>query len=312
MLRPPSLTSAPYFPVTTSICGAAIGLTVMWRPGQNLDFMLMDWHIWDQWQLWRVLTSMFLHVGFFHLAFNLYWTWTFGTLVERVYGHFRFAAIVVLLALGSMLAEYLFLSGGVGLSGVGYGLWGMLYVLETRDGRFANAVDQQTSQTFVIWFFICIATTVTGIMPVANIAHGVGAVLGGLLGHAICDPPHWKWKSILPMSIILAFGLIGSMFFWPWINLSGEAGAEVERAGIAALDRTNDVHAVKVLEIAVGLKHARAGAWYNLGVAYVRTGNYAAANRAFKHAAEMPDADQQIRAVGQVMGSFEYKPDTNR
>lgn len=311
MLTPPSLTKAPYYPVTSSVSLAAIAVTLMWWSGRPMDELFMNGLVWDKWQLWRALTCTLLHVNFFHLAFNLYWLWTFGTLVERVFGHLRCAAIFLLLALGSSLAEFTFLSGGVGLSGVGYGLWGMLWVLEKQDHRFADAVDRQTSFMFVVWFFLCILLTVTGVMLVANIAHGVGASMGVLLGLAISGRSTVRWKSIAGLSAVLILGLIGSMIFWPWVNCSTSAETEVEQAGLEALDK-QPAHAVKVLEIAVRMPHAPARAWYNLGVAYERVGRSEDAVKAFEHAAEMPDADADMQKVARDMTSLTPQVITNR
>ena len=114
-----------------------------------------------------------------HLIFNLMWLWLFGTLVEEVYGHLRTLAILALLEAGDDRAEYAFFRGGIGLSGITYGLFGLLFVLSRKDRRFINAVDARTTQFAVGWFFLCIATTVAGVWRVANVAHGVGALIGG-------------------------------------------------------------------------------------------------------------------------------------
>ena len=310
MLTPPSLIKALYYPVTASTSLAAIVVTLMWWSGQPMDGLFMNGAVWDKWELWRALTCTLLHVNFFHLAFNLYWLWTFGTLVERFFGHLRCAGIFLLLALGSSLAEFTFLNGGVGLSGVGYGLWGLLWVLEKRDPRFADAVDQQTSLMFVLWFFLCIVLTITGVMPVANIAHGVGALMGALLGFAISGRPAEKWKSVAGLSAVLILGLMGSMIFWPWINCSVSAEAEVERTGVEALDKQPS-HAVKVLEIAVQMPHAPARAWYNLGVAYQHAGRHQDAIKSYAHAAEMPDADADMQKVAGEMTVFSNQNSTN-
>ncbi len=182
MLKPPSLRSIPRYPVTAAVAIFAIVVTGLWWSGESIEAFFMDVRVWERWELWRAFTSTLPHANFIHLAFNLYWLWVFGAVLENVYGHLRFAGIVLLLALASGLAEFSIFYGGVGLSGVGYGLWGMLWVLERRDARFAGTVDSQTSRTFVIWFFICIGLTVAEILPVGNVAHGAGAVMGALLG----------------------------------------------------------------------------------------------------------------------------------
>jgi membrane associated rhomboid family serine protease len=294
MLRPPSLKFVPYYPVTAGVALGAIAVTVLWWTGTNIDAFTMDYKVWDRWQVWRALTTTLPHVNFFHLAFNLYWLWTFGTLIERVYGHVKCAAIFMFLALGSMLADFAVSSGGVGLSGVGYGLWGLLMVLERRDMRFADAVDRQTNQLFIVWFLLCIVLTITNLMPVANVAHGVGAVLGMLLGLAIAGNRDAKLQGRAALASLCVLILLGATRFWPDINLSRHAGLEMEQAALAALDRDDSAHAVKLLEIASQKRNAPAHTWYNLGVALEHAGRFQEGDIAIQHAAQMPDADQQI------------------
>jgi len=304
MLRPPSLAQALRYPVTTSVAGAAMAVTAMWWSGQNLGGVIMDGRVWDRWELWRALTATLPHVGFIHLAFNLYWLWTFGTLVERVYGHGRCAGIFLLLAFGSSLAEFALFSGGVGLSGLVYGLWGMLWILEKRDPRFGDAVDYQTSQLFVVWFFVCIALTVTNMMPVANVAHGIGAVMGTLLGLAAAGPGPLRWKSVAGLVAVLILALAGATVLWPWVNLSPAAESVVEQAGLEALDRNDSARAVRWLEISTRMKHAPARAWYNLGIAYQEARQYDAALAAYEHAAAMPDGNSQMEQAVEDMKEY--------
>ena len=47
-------------------------------------------------QYWRFFTSMFLHTGLLHLAFNMYALYLFGDLVEDIYGRAGFVAIYFL------------------------------------------------------------------------------------------------------------------------------------------------------------------------------------------------------------------------
>jgi membrane associated rhomboid family serine protease len=299
MLAPPSLKQVPHYPVTAGVAAAALIVTGMWWCGQSIDGYVTNVRVWANWELWRALTATLPHANVFHLMFNLYWLWTFGTLVERVYGHFRCAAIYLLLAFGSSLAEFSLLYGGVGLSGVGYGLWGMLWVLEKRDARFAGAVDYQTSRLFVFWFFLCIVLTAANVMPVANIAHGVGAGLGALLGLAASSRGATKWNSLAGLVAAVTLCLAGSTVFWPWINLSAYAEPEIEHAGLEAIDSDDLPRAVQLLETSAHLRGAPARAWYNLGIAYQRLGKFEAASAAFDHAAQMPDADSDMQRVAQ-------------
>src|SRR5699024_7010709 len=39
---------------------------------------------------WRIVTSMFLHIGIFHLFMNMFALYYLGIVVERIYGSWRF------------------------------------------------------------------------------------------------------------------------------------------------------------------------------------------------------------------------------
>lgn len=52
-------------------------------------------------QYWRLITSLFLHYGFLHIAVNLYALYLLGPALERMIGSVRFAAGYLLCGLGS-------------------------------------------------------------------------------------------------------------------------------------------------------------------------------------------------------------------
>lgn len=78
-------------------------------------------------EVWRLLTSMFIHIGFMHLAFNLYALWILGTFGEECFGHWRFLLIYILSGLGGSLASFIFTDAlSAGASGAIFGLLGAL------------------------------------------------------------------------------------------------------------------------------------------------------------------------------------------
>lgn len=78
-------------------------------------------------QIWRFLTSAFIHIGIMHLAFNLYALWALGPLTEESFGHRRFLTIYILSALGGSIASFLFTTAlSAGASGAIFGLLGAL------------------------------------------------------------------------------------------------------------------------------------------------------------------------------------------
>lgn len=54
-----------------------------------------------------ILTAMFLHGGFLHIAFNMLYLWIFGNNVEDVLGHIRFLIFYLLCGLGGAAGHIL-------------------------------------------------------------------------------------------------------------------------------------------------------------------------------------------------------------
>ncbi|MDP4126866.1 MAG: rhomboid family intramembrane serine protease [Bacillota bacterium] len=78
-------------------------------------------------EIWRFLTSMFIHIGILHLVFNLYALWSLGPLAEESFGHLRFSMIYILSGLGGSIASFLFSTAlSAGASGAIFGLLGAL------------------------------------------------------------------------------------------------------------------------------------------------------------------------------------------
>src|SRR5699024_11672752 len=57
---------------------------------------------------WRIVTSMFLHIGIFHILMNMLAVYYLGSVVERIYGAFRFLIIYFLAGIGGGLASFAF------------------------------------------------------------------------------------------------------------------------------------------------------------------------------------------------------------
>ena len=174
---------AEKFPVIVTVELAAIIVTLWWWSGGNVELLTMDARTW-QGQFWRPFSSALPHVDIIHLVFNLYWLAVFGSRVEEGFGSLVTALWLLVFAAGSMVADYDFANAGVGLSGVGYGLFGFLWVLSKRDPRFTYMIHPQLTQMFIGWFFLCLALTYADIWHVANVAHAAGAGFGaGRVGH---------------------------------------------------------------------------------------------------------------------------------
>lgn len=298
----PGWKEIPKYPVISGITILAIGVTIAWWTGTSISPLLENAEI-RRGQLWRLVTSILPHLDVLHLAFNLYWLWVLGTTVERIYGHFRTVLLILLFAVGSGSLDFAFAQGGVGLSGVGYGLFGLLYVLSQHDERFKESLDKRTINLFVGWFFICIFTTVTHVFSVANVAHGAGAVLGLLLGYATVLPGR---RALIAGSIavLILFGLSGATFARPLINLSRQGGYEEAQWGYDALIANHNQQAVRWLRDAVTYQPRVSSFWFNLGIAYQRLNDQQAASSAYQRAYELePTNPDYAEAAGRKIGA---------
>jgi len=218
-------------PVTLIVAAVAVALEIVATidEGQRLQYY-NEWlgvlpHIWMG-EPWRPFTSSLMHGNLIHAAFNIYWLMIFGPALENRLGSYRTAALIVLLGYTSMLPEYVIGSYNrdqpimiVGLSGVIYGLFGMLFVGRRRHQELAAVCDEHTVQILIGWFFLCILLTYSGVMSVANIAHGAGFVFGVLYGLAAFDAKHrLRWATLATVATLAVLATL--------IACPGHAGYE--------------------------------------------------------------------------------------
>jgi rhomboid protease GluP len=132
---------------------------------------------------WRLGTAMFLHFGVIHLLVNVWSLWDAGQLVERMYGHLRFAGIYVLSGLTGNLVSLVIqgnaaVSGGA--SGAIFGVYGALLTFLWRE-------RQSLARHEFRWLFwgatvFSVATIAFGfvVSGIDNSAH-IGGFLTGIL-----------------------------------------------------------------------------------------------------------------------------------
>jgi len=291
MRSAPKWTEFPKYPVVAGTAIVAVAVSIAWWSRVDVS-ALFETAMIRRGEVWRLITAIFPHVNLLHLAFNIYWLWVFGTLVESVYGHFRAAALIAIFAVGSGSLEFALSTGGVGLSGVGYGLFALLWVLSRHDDRFRDTVGSKTVQLFVGWFLFCAVTTLLHIYSVGNIAHAAGAILGALTGAAIVYPQRRTLLSA-GIGIIVLFGLWGSTLGRPRINRSANAGYEEGQWGYAALQSNRNQEAVRWLRDASAYQPKLAVYWFDLGIAYHRLGNMPAAKAAYEKAYQLEPANAE-------------------
>ena len=148
-------------------------------------------------ELWRFLTPALLHGPLPHIAFNMYALLSFGTSLERHFGHGRFLLLYVLSAFAGNVVSFLFLPGSssVGASTAIFGLLGAeaVFLIQNRKsfpGQFRSAIGN-------IIFIAAINLFVIGNLPGIDNAGHVGGLVGGLIFTAFSGPL-WEIEGVYP------------------------------------------------------------------------------------------------------------------
>lgn len=249
-------------------------------------------------EYWRLLTSMFLHIGIMHLAFNAYALVVLGTELERLYGPVRFLAIYLLSGLFGSLASYAFSYNlAAGASGAIFGLIGALaaFFLVHRERLGAYGRTRLANIAFLVAVNLFFGFTQRGI---DNLAH-IGGLLSGLaLGWALVpryqlDPvrpeivdrnqPQRYWPALAVAVVLLVGGTALATFFHQdsasthlfraQQAIEQEAWAEAAAEFEQALDGNPDL--------------ADISTYFYLGLAYNYLGELAKAAEAYEAALEL-------------------------
>lgn len=131
-------------------------------------------------EVWRLLTTMFLHADPGHLVGNCLILYVVGMACEHAYGRLRTALVYLASGLCGGLLSMAFLPGpSVGASGAIFGVIGCVIAFFYRYHRVAKLRDKRIGLVLLIWAVYSIGTG--SFNPfLDNFAH-----LGGLIGGAI-------------------------------------------------------------------------------------------------------------------------------
>lgn len=124
---------------------------------------------------WELLTSVFTHVQFLHIAFNMLALWVLGPALERYFGRWRFLLVYLGSGLiGSVLVTFLSSprSMSLGASGAIFGLMAALLLVAVKHHGDVRGI--------LTWIGINALFTVLGGAGISWQAH-LGGFLGGLL-----------------------------------------------------------------------------------------------------------------------------------
>lgn len=137
-------------------------------------------------EYWRLLTAIFLHVGFLHLLFNGYALYSLGPLIEILFGESRFLVIYFLSGLAGSVASYIMSQAiSAGASGAIFGLTGALAFYLVRHRKMLGRFGQRARRNVLFVIFYNLLLTLWG--PGIDVFGHLGGLTGGLvLGGLLC------------------------------------------------------------------------------------------------------------------------------
>ncbi|RPF55627.1 rhomboid family intramembrane serine protease [Aquisalibacillus elongatus] len=162
---------------------------------------------------WRIISSMFLHIGPFHLFMNMIALYYLGDLTEKIYGTKRFFMIYFLAGIFGSVASFATNdSVSAGASGAIFGLFGALlfFGIHYKDIFFKT---MGLNLIIVIGINIVFGLTVP---QIDNGAH-IGGLIGGLMASQIVHLPNKKAR-VLQTVALFTFLIVMSMMFLYGLN----------------------------------------------------------------------------------------------
>jgi membrane associated rhomboid family serine protease len=160
-------------------------------------------------QWYRLISGGFLHGGLLHIAFNMYFLFTLGQMMEPAMGKLRFGALYATSLLGGSLGVMLLSPNSVtvGASGAVFGLLGAAVVVERSQG--IGLMQSGLGITMLLNLGI------TFLVP--NIS--IGGHLGGLAVGALCGYVMLVWAPAqrsprakeIALGVVVALGVLAAV-----------------------------------------------------------------------------------------------------
>jgi membrane associated rhomboid family serine protease/Flp pilus assembly protein TadD len=244
-------------------------------------------------QLFRLVTSVFLHLNPAHLLLNSLALLSIGPTVERDYGRARFVAIYLLSGIAgaafSVLAHHADPVVSAGASGAICGAIAASLVRAARERRLPE------SRALLIWAG---ATLVFGVLIHAdNAAHLGGLIFGALLGLVFGRAGAKSTESSAWPSAFLLVLALGAFAFAIRARDRSETASELVNRGVDLARGDDDEGAIVAYRRALELEPDDATAHYDLGIAFERRDRFDEAIRHFARALELEPSDTRRHAL---------------
>ncbi|MBA3463029.1 MAG: rhomboid family intramembrane serine protease [Deltaproteobacteria bacterium] len=158
---------------------------------------------------WRLVTSIFLHGGLWHIAFNLIAIATIGPRIEEIYGRTTMLAMLVITGvLANLGSLHIGDVAGVGVGASG-GVCGLIGIAAGYGHRSGTTRGRLLRNGMLKW---AAYTLIFGLAIRAdNWAHLFGLIAGLAFGFAV-SPTLWTRQLLLPARILVGIaGIVASL-----------------------------------------------------------------------------------------------------
>lgn len=210
------LSSATQSPVTAVLVVVNVFMFLLQKVWPGIYEYTVFWPAGGFYQPWRLLTTTFLHAGFFHLLFNMMMLVLLGASIERAYGHWRYLAIYLLSALGGsvMIIGWVLAQptswtvATVGASGAVFGLFGAIFVAQRRAGMSTTSIVVLLAVNLAYGFIV------PGISWQAHVGGFVMGLISAAVYLALADPRRRRSARVgttwaIVATVVMAAALIG-------------------------------------------------------------------------------------------------------
>lgn len=193
-----------------TLVGGSTNVNVLITFGAKLNALI------QQGEWWRLVTPMFLHIGFTHILMNMITLYFVGMQIEAAFGHTRFLVLFLVAGVGGNVASFCFSNSlSAGASTAIFGLFGAFMML--GESFWQNPVIRQLTQTFLA--FVVMNILFDLFAPGIDLAGHLGGLAAGfLVAYSLGVPRIGKVSTIkrVVATIVLVGGLV-------WLYLHGMA-----------------------------------------------------------------------------------------
>lgn len=167
-------------------------------------------------EFFRIITSIFIHIGFIHFIFNVYSLYILGKTVENFFSHLKTLIIFLYSGIiGNLLSLVLMNKSTIsaGASGAIFGLMGaLLYFSHIQRSYMANALRKQITPVIIINLILSLYIT-----SINFYAH-LGGFIGGILISMVLGVKYKTTKTEKVNGLITSLILLIGLFYLAYLK----------------------------------------------------------------------------------------------